>query len=83
MKFGSDWTGVFIRGDDSFGYKSALEVLLKAIPDDQRTPAYAVIAKAQLEGLVKLLEASREHLGVTEEPQRMLDYDLCAIEEVD
>lgn len=68
MKFGTDWTGLFIRGDDAFAYTQALRHLLENAPVD--------LARVTLMGLVKLLEASNEHSG-PEEAQALKQFPDC------
>ena len=52
MRIGDDWCGVFIRGDDAFGYAWMLEDILNKTPDSLR--------KAELQTLVDLLFSCRE-----------------------
>jgi hypothetical protein len=52
MQFEGDWAGVFVRGDNAFGYLMALREALKGNDSPLIT--------AQLEGLADLLAASNE-----------------------
>lgn len=54
VRFGDDWPGTFIRGDDAFAYALYLRMLL----DDKLHPSNA-IAKGVLYGLLAALESSR------------------------
>lgn len=33
VQFGDDWPGIFIRGDNAFGYAMALQEAMEIIPD--------------------------------------------------
>lgn len=77
MKFGDDWTGVFIRGDDAFGYANALSQVLLALPERS-------IAASTLTSLLTLLRSSNEQYNLrasTEEPkpatQVLLPFPEC------
>ncbi len=76
MKFGSDWTGVFIRGDDAFGYAMMLERLLKL---SEERPEYVdtQIMQLALRGLLKTLQASNEQFGTPANLQCMRDIAQC------
>lgn len=49
VQFGDDWPGVFIRGDNAFGYAMALEAIVNGHDDP--------IAEAMAEGLVQILRS--------------------------
>lgn len=53
MKFGDDWRGIFIRGDDAFGYAQHLRRIVKL----GNMPG---IPRMVVDGLVRLLESSTE-----------------------
>lgn len=53
VKFGEDWTGLFIRGDHCMAYAGGLEQLLKE--------GATFIPKAYVEGLLELLKEAEEH----------------------
>ena len=65
MRFGDDWLGAFIRGDDAFGYACALEVLIKGDPDE----ASVIISRTVLGGLLEILRSSHEHEKIGESQQ--------------
>jgi len=73
MRFGNDWRGAFIRGDDAFGYAQALEILLKGKPDDFSL----TISRAVLEGLLGVLKSSNEHEKLAEDPQQLKPFPEC------
>jgi hypothetical protein len=52
LKFGDDWTGLFIRGDDAFAYALFLEKVLEDKAD--------VLDKIQLKSLLVLLRGTLE-----------------------
>lgn len=72
MKFGDDWTGVFIRGDNA-GYYAML--LREALPQIEHP-----ISRGMLEGLLKTLEGSNEHTTLIE-PQRLKEFSECKLDE--
>jgi hypothetical protein len=57
VKFGSDWPGIFIRGDEAFFFEQALALLLKRI---KNKPEFAVqlVCNIPVKGLLKLLQSS-------------------------
>ena len=67
MQFKDDWSGVFIRGDNAFGYAMALKRVLdgeKGIPE------------VYVRGLLALLEGSNEmHEG--SQPQLLKPWKEC------
>ncbi len=67
MVFGDDWTGVFVRGDNAYGYAQALRDLLAKVEGGAPLD--------YLWGMVALLESShmgRKPLGVV--TQEMVEY---------
>jgi hypothetical protein len=52
LKFGDDWTGLFIRGDDAFAYSLLLENVL----EDKAS----ALDKLQLKSLLELLKETME-----------------------
>ena len=75
MAFGDDWPGVFIRGDDAFGFALSLRELLNSssLGDDQVSH---IFAKAALQGLLMHLEGSKAVGGVNPEgTQQMKPFD--------
>ena len=73
MRFGSDWTGAFIRGDDAFGYALALEVLIKGDPDD----ASIAISRMVLAGLLEVLKSSDENRNPQSSRQQLIAFNRC------
>jgi hypothetical protein len=71
MRFAGDWRGVFIRGDNAFGYAMALRATLDA-PDELR----AEIARSSLQGLLDLLLSSDERRP-NAETQQMMPFASC------
>lgn len=60
MKFGEDWRGVFIRGDNAYLYALHLAELLR----DKEGVARSELSpfnRAVLRGLLRLLEGANEH----------------------
>lgn len=55
-KFGDDWTGVFIRGDNAFHYAISLASCIQTLERLHYNPLEVVA----LRGLVRLLESSNE-----------------------
>lgn len=61
MKFGQDWPGVFIRGDDAYGYAVMLEQCLRAPPGNE------AIQRKMVEGLIRTLRSCKVEGGVEPE----------------
>lgn len=59
VKFGEDWTGVFIRGDNALFYVMSLQNLLERVKKESPVSAMP-ISVLVIEGLVKLLRSSDE-----------------------
>lgn len=57
IRFGKDWTGTFLRGDDSFGYALQLRYLLTLLKAQEPIPNYLLIVIASL---ASTLEESNE-----------------------
>jgi hypothetical protein len=55
MQFGDDWPGVFIRGDDAFGYAFALRRAVERLAEFDSSS----VDVARLADLVELLGSSR------------------------
>ncbi len=56
VKFGDDWTGVFIRGDNAFYYATVLHALLSKVEAGEGL----WVPRITLYGLVDLLRQSDE-----------------------
>jgi len=67
MKFGDDWTGVFIRGDNAAGYLMALTNVL-------RHPGPFTMDEAALHGLLGVLRSSHERVGHLSDTQLMKPF---------
>lgn len=78
MRFGSDWTGIFVRGDNAFYYAGALNLLLAA--GGQDAPE-ALFAKSALRELADLLTSSM-HGGSEPAAQVMKEFGECIDEKV-
>jgi hypothetical protein len=80
MKFGDDWTGVFIRGDDALNYALALKGLLEAHKDaqaDEDDGSQSGLAKLILKGLVDDLLSSNEMKADRPKAQNLKPFDAC------
>jgi hypothetical protein len=64
IAFGDDWPGVFIRGDDAFGYAHSLRIALEAL-DGVGGATFLAFQKPVLQGLLTLLDRSRVREGFT------------------
>ena len=69
MQFGTDWRGVFIRGDEA-GY---LAMVLKTSGIKLDNP----IRQGEIDGLTKLLEGSHEGDNAGATVQQMLPFKEC------
>jgi hypothetical protein len=68
MKFGDDWPGVFIRGDNAFFFLKVCEALTAANP----------VAEKGLEGLKELLAASQQKADM--KVTKMKSFNECVEE---
>ena len=69
MKFGTDWRGVFLRGDDAFAYAAHLRRIVKHAEAVGAEP----ISRLTVAGLATLLESADERVP-TDETQHMRPY---------
>lgn len=58
IQFGDDWPGIFIRGDNCFGYWLNLEILVNKIKKEMKLDNVHEMYLAQLEDLLNLLKQS-------------------------
>ena len=58
MRFGDDWCGVFIRGDNAFAFAASVRDVLRGVALGEKPPFWSVRA---VEGLAELLEQANEH----------------------
>jgi hypothetical protein len=67
MQFGDDWPGLFIRGDQSFGYACALDdamdVLNGEVKLEELEPLARQLITAQLAGLLEDLKSADTRVG--------------------
>jgi hypothetical protein len=71
MKFGDDWTGIFIRGDSAPYYAITLKTFLENTPQD----AENVLGHIMLKGLAELLFSCEE--GKDPNVQTLHAWDQC------
>lgn len=69
MRFGSDWTGCFVRGDDAFGYACALDQVVGSLEDP--------IVQAQIQSLIELLRSSTHGDKAPQDNQVLKDFGAC------
>ena len=65
MRFGNDWTGVFVRGDNAFYYAQYLKMAinrLKADGKNSNEKSHDAMIAHILEGLMQLLVESDERV---------------------
>lgn len=67
IQFGDDWPGTFIRGDNAFGYRLAIDAVLELLRGQE---GQELVAKAgvilqlyELDNLAKLLDGSNLNPG--------------------
>jgi hypothetical protein len=77
LQFGSDWAGVFIRGDNAFAYAMALQ---GALEDPTLMTRDVIGTKMLLQGLVSTLSAC---IGSDPPSQHMKDFDRCLLDSAD
>jgi hypothetical protein len=68
VKFGKDWTGVFIRGDEVFGLLLALEQSLDPLADG--------LALLQVQSFLDVLRSSNEN-NKSKSVQFLKDIEEC------
>jgi hypothetical protein len=73
MKFGDDWTGVFIRGDSAAAYAMTLRSVLESAKVD----ASLWYEVGQVQFLIDLLESSTEWMHGTDRTQVVEDFNKC------
>lgn len=71
MKFGDDWVGIFIRGDNAQYYSMILEEIRKNL-DPLKHDVFNV---AQFESLINLLSNSSEYVNL--EIQELKEFKQC------
>ncbi len=77
MRFGSDWTGVFIRGDNAAYYAHHLRTLIDLIKNPLPNVSTAGFAEVTLNGLVSDLESCIHSPGQEPEAQVMKEFEEC------
>ncbi len=75
MQFEGDWRGVFIRGDNAFGYAINIKQMLSVDTELSRK-----IGRASLESLMELLFSSDERKEGAD-TQQMKRFDECKREQ--
>lgn len=73
MQFGDDWPGVFIRGDNAFGYAAALDRLL------QTSDGSEAMGRATVEEFKRML--LRCTSSDARSAQRMRPFEECALKD--
>lgn len=73
MKFGDDWCGLFLRGDDCFRFAQALEAVLQQVsPGDDPE---GILSKQILKGLLSDLRSTDERNKP--EAQKLREFSEC------
>jgi len=67
VRFGDDWPGVFIRGDNAFGFAMSLKVIRARMVVDE---AYGDILLHSVDQMIELLDKSNLKLGIPDEPKK-------------
>lgn len=73
MSFGSDWTGIFLRGDCAYSYAQALRALL----DPTAQSFEKEIGRLNLQALLRVLDASDERTAKPEDCQKLRAFPDC------
>jgi hypothetical protein len=74
--FGSDWPGVFVRGDDAFAYLQALHFVLKKDRSEDED-LMSIVHESALARLARLMETSDARNA--HEPQRLRPFRECSV----
>lgn len=77
MKFGDDWSGLFLRGDAAINFAHHLERLLELTKGIQQ--AELIISRHVIVGLVSDLKSVDESKGPSKECQQLKAFDECRI----
>ncbi len=72
MKFGEDWTGVFIRGDDAMYFKMCLSEVIGAYGGGLNP-----MTGLAMQQLADLFGSANEHEPSEVEPQLLLSFEAC------
>lgn len=78
MEFSGDWRGVFIRGDQAFGYKMGLESMLQVLMEKAADDPRFFIAKREIKELIELLDETKQDNNKTP-VQVMKPYEQCLL----
>ena len=79
MRFGCDWAGCFIRGDNAFNFASHLSEMIEAFEEDKDIEPIVI---NECQGLLNLLRSSQES-EVSKKPdsiQKLKPFDECVKE---
>jgi len=83
VKFGEDWTGLFIRGDNCLFYSQQLRLLQTlevarhlAFPHVAVDDGYPSFVKETLESLIRLMDSAREGTS-KEDLQQLKSFEEC------
>lgn len=79
MRFGDDWTGIFIRGDNAFYFAHQLRAILELIEEHAKEHNFDGFVQANIGGLVDLLTSSTHGAGKEPEAQTMKNFEDCFI----
>lgn len=76
MRFGDDWTGVFLRGDSACWYAHLLGMALQSLKDGRTLDPITLM---QLQGLANTLYGCQHHTGEYPQAQEMKPFLECFI----
>lgn len=76
MRFGDDWTGVFIRGDHAMYQAMQLKWLLETLSDECKKRAGALLLM-EIEGLISTLSSSTHVTAENPDAQVLKSFDSC------
>ncbi len=76
MRFGDDWTGVFIRGDNATYYAHHIKTLISLIKSPQDNVDTSAFAEVMMKGLLSDLE-SCIHVKGNPPAQVMKEFEEC------
>jgi hypothetical protein len=75
MQFGTDWPGVFVRGDNAFAFSNYLTVAIAALESDMTGPELSPTLNSVKE-LRDVLQAAFKEEETTQKLQR---FDECVV----
>ena len=75
MQFGTDWPGVFIRGDNAFAFANYLTVAIESLESEMMLPRLSPTLES-VKGLRDVLQSAYKEAAET---QKLKEFDECIV----